>query len=262
MKKIYTLLFLMSMSFTCIFAQVEGTWKIAPEELALAVGPEVGSSEWWSSTVDDVTVRACYFDDEFVFNADGTFQNVLGEETWLEAWQGISADACGAPVAPHDGSNAATWTYDDSAGTLTLDGLGAYLGLPKVINGAEIDNPANAASSIVYNVAIDGDRMTVDIEFGPGFWRYNLVRSESSNTIEVVRNQFGIFPNPANSEITIQSDEQIEQLTIRDITGKVLTTRQNPSLSESINISEFSAGLYLVESKTGNQVSVEKLIVN
>ena len=261
MKKIYTLLFLMSITSSLVFAQVEGTWKIAPEELALAVGPDVGSSEWWSSTADDVNVRACYFDDEFVFNADGSFQNVLGDETWLEAWQGVAADQCAAPVAPHDGSNAATWTYDEMAGTLTLDGMGAYLGLPKVINGAEIDNPANAASSITYQVAIDGDRMTVDINFGPGFWRYNLVKSGSSNVVEVLKNQFSVYPNPANSEITINSNEAIDQLIIRDITGKVIATKRNLSLVQTIDVSGFTAGLYFLESRTDHKISVEKLVV-
>ena len=35
------------------------------------------------------------------------FQNVLGEETWLEWWQGVDAEGCGIPVFPHDGSNPA-----------------------------------------------------------------------------------------------------------------------------------------------------------
>lgn len=262
MKKIYTLLFMMAITSNYLFAQVEGTWKLAPEELALAVGPDLGSSEWWSSSAADVDVRACYFDDEYVFNADGTFQNILGEETWLEAWQGVAEDTCGEPVAPHDGSAEATWVYDDTTGKLTIEGLGAYIGLPKVINDAEIDNPANAASPIVYDVAIDGDRMTLDINFGPGFWRYILVKSESSNVVELVENQFSVYPNPATSEVTIQSEEQIQQLTIRDITGKTLAVKQNLSLVETINISGLSAGLYLLESKTGNQVSVEKLVVN
>ena len=262
MKKIYTLLVLMSVSCSYIFAQIEGTWRMAPIEASLAVGPEIGSTEWWSSAAGDVDTRACYFDDQYVFNADGTFQNVMQGETWLEAWQGVAADECGAPVAPHDGSADATWAYDENAGTLTLTGLGAYLGLPKVLNGAEIDNPANAADEIVYDVAVDGNNMTVDINFGAGWWRYNMERAIGANVGEVVKNQFSVYPNPATSEITINSEEEIDQLTIRDITGKILEVRQNLSYSETINISGFSAGFYLLESKVGNQVSVEKLIVN
>ena len=61
------------------------------------------------------------FDDHYVFNADGSFQNIMDGETWLEAWQGVESDQCGTPVAPHDGSNAATWEYDAAMETVTLN---------------------------------------------------------------------------------------------------------------------------------------------
>ena len=79
------------------------TWKLAPVAGALSVGPGVDDGSWWASSEEDVTTRACLFDDEYVFGADGSFQNVLQDETWNEAWQdGVDADGCGVPVAPHD----------------------------------------------------------------------------------------------------------------------------------------------------------------
>ena len=144
---------------------VEGTWMLAPVAGALQVGPEAGSGEWWSSSEDDVTTRACYFDDHYVFNADGSFQNVLRDETWLEAWQGVDADQCGAPVAPHDGSNPATWEYDEATGEVTLTGLGAYLGLPKAMNAGELPN-VDVPESVTYTVTMEDDMMTVVIEAG------------------------------------------------------------------------------------------------
>ncbi len=260
MKKIYTLLVLISISFTSLFSQVEGTWTMAPEAVALGVGPALNDFSWWSNSEADVTTRACFFDDRFVFNADGSFSNEQDGETWLEPWQGVAAEECGAPVAPHDGSNAATWTYDAGAGTITLTGLGAHLGLPKVINDAEIDNPANAASSITYPVVIDGDRMTIDINFGPGFWHFVLVRTTTS-VVELVEDQFSFYPNPATSEIQITSDVQFDEFTIRDITGRVVLQLMNPSTSETIDISALAGGMYLLESRVDNQKSIEKLIV-
>ncbi len=61
-----------------------GIWMFAPEAEAMGVGPAVGDYGWWQNSLEDVTTRACLFDDEYVFNADGTFANVLGLETWLE----------------------------------------------------------------------------------------------------------------------------------------------------------------------------------
>jgi hypothetical protein len=156
---------------------VAGTWRLAPESGAFGVGPALNDVSWFSSSADDVTTRACLFDDEYVFNADGTFQNVLGADTWLEAWQGADPDDCGAPVFPHDGSGAATYTYDATSGSITLDGRGAYLGLAKVINLAELESPAGAPDSITYIAALDGDTLEIDIEVADGgYWSYKLVR--------------------------------------------------------------------------------------
>ena len=162
---------------------VEGTWMMAPVAGALMVGPAPNDGSWWSNSEGDVTTRACYFDDEYIFNADGSFNNVLGAETWLEAWQGVESDQCGAPVAPHDGSNAATWDYNTGTGTVTLSGVGAYLGLPKAWNGGELASPDEAPESITYDITLSGSDMTLVIETGTGsgvFWTFKLVEAGSA----------------------------------------------------------------------------------
>ena len=167
---------------------VGGTWKLSPEAGALKVGPGVDDGSWWANSLEDVTTRACYFDDEYMFNADGSFNNVLQDTTWLETWQGVTAEGCGTPVAPHDGSNAATYAYDAGGGTVTLTGVGAYLGLPKVYNGGEITaaNADTSIASITYDIAFSGadnDTMTVSINFGPGYWTYKLVADDSGQAL-------------------------------------------------------------------------------
>ena len=63
---------------------------------------------------------------------------------------------------------------------MTVNGLGAHIGLAKVINGAEINNPANAAASITYDVAFSngGNTMTATINFGPGFWQFTYQKTQ------------------------------------------------------------------------------------
>lgn len=175
MKKI-TLLALL-LTFSLGNAQtIQGTWKMTPAAAAMGVGPNFGDISWWSNSATDVTTRACYFDDEFMFNADGSFSNVHGAQTWLEGWQG-SGDGCGTPVAPHNSSNAASWAHNATANTLTLTGIGAYIGLPKVYNGGELSNPANAPASITYTVTtLTATSMTLDIAISGGWWRFNLIK--------------------------------------------------------------------------------------
>jgi len=181
MKKLFTII--LAMSFITAFAQLDGTtWKMSPQAAALGVGPELGDISWWSNSSADLTTRGCYFDDEYIFHADGTFENVLQDESWIEPWQGMDPEGCGAPVAPHDGSNAATWTYDAGAGTITLNGVGAYLGLAKVFNEGELTNPADAPSSITYPVTFNAtqDTMEINISIGHGYWRYIMTTNAGS----------------------------------------------------------------------------------
>ncbi len=153
-----------------------GTWKLAPEAGALAVGPELGNYSWWTSDAQAVIDRACIFDDEYVFNSNGSFSNVLGTDTWVEGWQGVS-EGCGTPVAPHDGSAIATYTYNETAGTITVTGTGAYLGIPKPYNGGELSNPADAPGSITYDVTFsDSNTMNLVLPYGGGFWAFKLVK--------------------------------------------------------------------------------------
>lgn len=168
-------------AFTSAFSQIEGTWKVASQPGSLGVGPTQGDISWWSISAAGIIERACFFDDKFVFNEDGSFHNVMDNWTWLEGWQGATPDQCGIPVYPHDGSNPATWAYDEGAATITINGVGAHLGLPKVVNGFELTDPSQAPESITYIVtAISANAMTLDISIGNGWWRYLLAKEAAA----------------------------------------------------------------------------------
>ncbi|GAA0723668.1 hypothetical protein GCM10009430_27360 [Aquimarina litoralis] len=190
---------------TNMTASIEGVWKLAPEAGALGVGPAPGDTSWFACDDACVAERACYYDDLYVFDIDGTFSNVLGDQTWIEGWQGGS-DACGTPVAPYDGNNVATYTYDQAAGTLTVNGTGAYIGLPKANNQGELPNVA-VPSSITYNISfIDNNTISVIVESGAGvFWQYRLIRETYSTPIEGVwklapeAGALGVGPAPGDT---------------------------------------------------------------
>lgn len=212
MKKIITLTscFLVLQSF----AQIEGTWKLAPTGGALAVGPNQGDGSWWSNSPADVTTRACLFDDSITFNANGTMSHYMDGSTWLELWQGAAQDGCGTPVAPHDGTTNApySYVYNSTTGELTVNGVGAHVGLAKVVNGAELTSPANAASSITYKLTFSNNdnTMTADINFGPGWWRFVYNRTAAP-----------VLPDP---NITFMVD-------MSDFTGTFTTVTLNGSFN-------------------------------
>ncbi|MDC0341510.1 T9SS type A sorting domain-containing protein [Flavobacteriaceae bacterium] len=183
----------------------EGTWKFTPSAGAFMVGPNQGTGDYFTSSAGDVTTRDCLFDDEYVFNADGSFENVLGSDTWLEGWQGVVPDACGTPIAPHDGSNAATWSYSSFTNTITIVGDGAFLGLAKAHNTGEDGSPVD--DTITYEVSsITSTNMTIDIQINGGAWWRFLFTKEAA----------------AGSDATL-SDLQVDSASLAGF-GSVTTT--------------------------------------
>ena len=166
-----------------LFAQLEGTWRLAPAAGSLAVGPAQGDYSWWSNSAGDVSVRACLFDDSLTFGPNGALTHYMDGSTWVEGWQGATGDGCNTPVAPHDGTTNApyTYSYNSSTGELTLNGIGAHMGLAKVINGGEINNPANAASSITYisTFSNNNNTLTLEISIGGGWWKFVYQRTNA-----------------------------------------------------------------------------------
>ena len=166
-----------------LFAQLEGTWRLAPAAGSLAVGPAQGDYSWWSNSAGDVSVRSCLFDDSLTFGPNGALTHYMDGSTWVEGWQGATGDGCSTPVAPHDGTTNApyTYSYNSSTGELTLNGIGAHMGLAKVINGGEINNPANAASSITYisTFSNNNNTLTLEISIGGGWWKFVYQRTNA-----------------------------------------------------------------------------------
>ena len=166
-----------------LFAQLEGTWRLAPAAGSLAVGPAQGDYSWWSNSAGDVSVRSCLFDDSLTFGPNGALTHYMDGSTWVEGWQGATGDGCNTPVAPHDGTTNApyTYSYNSSTGELTLNGIGAHMGLAKVINGGEINNPANAASSITYisTFSNNNNTLTLEISIGGGWWKFVYQRTNA-----------------------------------------------------------------------------------
>jgi len=136
------------------------SWKLAPQEGALKVGPNA-DDVWWSNSIEFVTDNPCLFDDVYSFNASGSYTQDMQDQTYLEpSPHGVDFDGCGPLVSPWDGSNPATWSADSS--TITIVGEGAFLGLAKVTNQAEDGNPVD--DTRVYDYTLDGNTLTVTIQ--------------------------------------------------------------------------------------------------
>ncbi len=69
--------------------------------------------------------------------------------------------------------------------------------------------------------------------------------------------QISIFPNPTNGIINIETQEQIEKITILDISGKIILETTNTE----IDLSKQKTGTYFVKIETESDIFTEKIIL-
>tara|TARA_B100000809_G_scaffold147602_1_gene145116 strand:+ start:163 stop:1797 length:1635 start_codon:yes stop_codon:yes gene_type:complete len=78
------------------------------------------------------------------------------------------------------------------------------------------------------------------------------------NINEVQNTTLHIYPNPAVSHITIDSDEKIKTITIMDVMAK--TVKTFVSSSNSIDVSELTKGIYFLQIQTDKGLISKKFI--
>jgi hypothetical protein len=81
------------------------------------------------------------------------------------------------------------------------------------------------------------------------------LQTENFTTITSVEDydfQFELFPQPANETLSISSTQTFERIDILNSTGERIFTMSNPQRMQQINVSEWSAGSYILQLTQGN----------
>lgn len=123
---------------------------------------------------------------------------------------------------------------------------------------------------------MDGKVKTVasyngDMYIGGDFTKYNnfkqlryLARVDNTTGISETDNStnLGVYPNPAQNEITITIHEGVEvfQTVITDMTGREVLTVTSSSNSNAISIAELAPGVYILKVFTGNGTATARFV--
>ncbi|MFZ6012637.1 MAG: PKD domain-containing protein [Bacteroidota bacterium] len=156
-------------------------------------------SPWWSFGINTkVEDRPCIVDDEYIFTFDGKFINDTNETFYLdseangghkagsglegcqeETASGIFTNLNGVDVSAwdHTPDDNYTYTYNATESKLTIDGLGAYIGLVKFSNAGDTRVPVQSITYVVDKLV---DTETVDtlkiiVKYNGADWRMLLV---------------------------------------------------------------------------------------
>lgn len=162
----------------------EKTWKLAPEEGALWIGPALGGTTWWGNSLADVSTRACHFNNEWTFTVNGEMKFDTKGDFWadtdgngnvfpsdLGVTEGCHpTTALSSKFQPWDSG---THSFNVTPNSLTISGLGAWIGLYKAGTDGEVGEPQQ---SITYTIVeISEDRIVIAAVYGWGTWRFTLV---------------------------------------------------------------------------------------
>jgi uncharacterized delta-60 repeat protein len=109
---------------------------------------------------------------------------------------------------------------------------------------------------------IDGDNFSNQDEMDCGSNPLDANETcESLNTIRFNTISFKLYPNPADSNLIIKSNEIIEDLKIIDINGRVLISNTPKTKDLIINLQQISNGIYFIKIKTNKGFGSKKIVV-
>jgi hypothetical protein len=74
--------------------------------------------------------------------------------------------------------------------------------------------------------------------------------------------RFNIYPNPTSKQLNIEAANKqvIQEISIKSIEGQQLYFRNANNIQETIDLSGFSNGIYVLKIKTYNQETVRKIV--
>ncbi len=71
----------------------------------------------------------------------------------------------------------------------------------------------------------------------------------------------GIFPNPANAEINIQTVAMLDSVELCDLAGHVISSVKPTSANAQISTVGLATGIYLLRGKNGNSFSSQLISI-
>jgi len=175
-------------AYKLLTGEVSKTWKLFREGTSMSLGESIENpANWWEGLQND-GARPCLYYQEFTFGFDGTYTFNDNGMFWGEfgVFDGtdlfeVCFEAIPANMINKDGVDVSAWlsgthsfTYDPSAGSATLTGEGAWIGIPKLSTTGEVTVPQSSVTfNVVEIVQNEGyDLMTIGFDYGEaGYWK-------------------------------------------------------------------------------------------
>ena len=131
-----------------------------------------------------------------------------------------------------------------------LDGYGDGWGYGTTAHGLEVFNNLDASV-----INIDGD------SFASTLAKPNAMTTTQLSVSAFEVNNLKLYPNPSTGIISINTETTVN-VSIADVTGKVVFVATNVTKDKNIDLSGLQKGVYLAKISSENATSTEKIILN
>jgi len=204
--------------------------------------------------------------------------NNSGEVEVFE-FNGTSWQALGSDIQGDNSFQRFGWAVD-----LSSDGTIIAIGAPQESNTRfyryenddwnQIGNAIDGATSLddfgwAVDLSSDGTKVVIGDPYNDGSGSlYGFAQAYDLTNVlsvdEFSSQIFQVFPNPTSSKLVIQSKVDISAINMMDINGRVLKTFDNfdSSLDITLDVSDFSNGIYFLKIQAQNQEQVIRFLKN
>jgi len=239
-------------------------------------------------TADDKTREACVENPEFTFSytgfIDGEDASSLDSEPDVSCAAGIDSPGGTYDIVVSGGSSA-NYGLSYVKGTLTVnpDEIAPVLQVKNISVTLNENDYAEITPEDVIVEASDNCSIVETILSKSTFGKNDIgdvsvvvlvkdAANNSANEIAVVTVigansielesglKARIYPNPTSGRLNLELGIAVEELKVMDITGKVIINKAFPEMNETIDLSEHNNGIYLIQLRSGDNVSFQKVI--
>jgi len=160
------------------------------------------------------------------------------------------------------------WSSGDTRTSITATPVIIKNGYKLIVNGGTdyIWNTGETGSSITVNPTTNTTYCVTgtDANGCTAYLCYTVSATDGVEELEIEDYGIKIYPNPANTEITIELKDrrQKTEVSIFNLTGEELFKQQTTNNKQQINISILPSGIYFVKIVNEQGVSVGKFVKN
>jgi len=133
--------------------------------------------------------------------------------------------------------------------------------------------PSNAQFRFQCDASANADRVYIDAVTVTGIGAGSRVAQGPNQTIREIRSisenklvntfdedGFSAYPNPASTDLTILSEDEMKSFRITSITGQLMAKQQVNAKQAQVDLATFTPGIYLLSIETEEEVMTKKFI--